>query len=174
MRYCLESTDCDNESNWIDVTTYDPSNNIDSFAGRVGTDDLTLWISVPKEEIKLRPEFVDFEPFDISYKAYTVEGNPDDYEEFGDKYTDDTYDFSKYEANYHNLVTGYRGGDVVLPTACTNNGCMLKLTFSNESYNAYISRFNAANIEDGLFIDFSSMFNHLSNGYGFDTAKVYY
>ena len=163
--YCLKSSDCNNEQNWIDVTTYDANNIVSSFQNSVGTNDMTFFISLPIAELNLKVEFVDFEPMDITYANFKL--TTDDPNRYWDVYGDESYNLNNYDETFKNLVTGYKGGDIILPEDCTNNGCVLKVTLTEENYNAIVNRLNYFNnnlnqdMDPYTFLDLASMNNHL-------------
>ena len=79
-----------------------------------------------ENKVEVKYEFAEKEVFDITYKAFT-----------GTDYEQEMRDIDKYEETGHKLVEGYKDGDIVLPTACTNNGCLLELKFSKDAYDIY-------------------------------------
>ena len=48
-------------------------------------------------------------------------------------------DLSNYENSFTPIATGYKGGDIILPEGCTDNGCLLKITLTTICY--FICRF---------------------------------
>ena len=66
-------------------------------------------------------------PININYFTYE-----------SDQYDDaHIYDLNNYD-HEQVLVYNYLDGDIVLPSACTDNGCLLRLNFANDiNYNAY-------------------------------------
>ena len=175
--YCLDNTDCEDENNWHDVTTYDNNNVVSSLANAVGSVDITLFINIPSDKLKLRANFVDYEAINISYAKY----NPSttDESEYRDIYVDQIGNRDNYDNEFTTIATGYRGGDIVLPSGCTNNGCLLKFTMDEADYQAIINRLNYYNENyneddtDKTFLDLGSMNNHLSD-YNLATDTVIY
>lgn len=172
FEYCLDSTGCDAANEWISVQTYDANNVVSSYAMGVGTDDMCFWIKVPSEDIRIRAVFADFEDMNISYSPYIPTASEED-DDYWDVYVDGVTDFSNYNSTFIPLVTKYRGGDIILPDQCTNNGCLLKVSLTNENYNSYNTRFLASS-EEGDLVDVSQMFNHVDFEHmGIDTLTIY-
>ena len=172
IKYCLAVEDCTNENNWIDA-----EGNVSSFGNSVGGTDMFFTIMVPTENIKLKAVFTDFEPMNISYARYKI--GTENEEEYWDVYTDKTYDLDNYEEEFTPILTGYRGGDIILPEGCTENGCLLKISMNLTDYNSMMDRldyFNENQNEDFEYYDFlslSSMFNHLDTVY-VDSVELLY
>lgn len=163
--YCLKSSDCNDDSNWNDVTAYDSTNIVSDMVNGVGSATISLFLKIPVEELNLKINFEDYEPMNISYAKYNLETTNES--EYRDIYVDKINDINNYDTNYTNIATGFIGGDIILPNGCTNNGCILKVAFAENDYNDIIDRLNYYNEhyndeEDKLFLDLSSMFNHLS------------
>ena len=140
--YCLDSDDCDDNNNWHDVGTYSNNKAISSYQNSVGNDDMVFDLKVPKENLTLDVTYTDFEPMDVSYAKYKTD------EELIEEQETTEYrmeDISRYKDEYAPIVTGYRGGDIVLPEDCTSGGCLLKFTLSDANYTLYKDRLDAAN-----------------------------
>ena len=143
IEYCTSV--CTNDDNWHDVNSFDTRNKVTSLANHVGSVDMTLFVYVPEDDIKLRANFVDFEPMNISYAKYNL--STTDEREYRDVYVDGITDFNNYDSEFTDIVTGYIGGDIILPSRCTNNGCLLKVSFDADDYAAINSRLNTYNQE---------------------------
>lgn len=165
--YCLDSSDCENDENWIDIETDEVNKKVTAFQNSVGTNDMTFFIELPTGKLNLKAEFVDYEPMDITYSNYTL--TPDEEHEFGYVYNDGTKNLNNYSETYNNLVTGYKGGDIILPEDCTSNGCILKVTLSATDFDAIQARVTEYNeeinddMDDILLLELSAMFNHLED-----------
>lgn len=164
FKYCLAEDDCDDDANWVDITRDVDNNDINAFANSVGSNAMSFWISVPEDNIKLVATFVDFEPMNISYAKFlrstTDEGK------YRDVYNDAAHDLENYEEDFTDIVTRYRGGDIVLPHGCTDNGCLLKVSMAKADYdtmNARLTENNNTSPEKKEFLDLAQMFNHLSD-----------
>ena len=79
--------------------------------------------SNPKVEINVKYS----EKAPVTFKYYNYTKSDDDYENI------DNYDFTDEKV----LVENYRDGDIILPDDCTSNGCLLKLEFTSEVYEAF-------------------------------------
>lgn len=176
--YCLNSSDCDDDANWLDTSDYADNVKVTAYQNHVGSHDMTFEIKLPKEKSKIKVVFEDFEPMNITYSKFKL--STDNEDEYRDIYADGSYDLANYEDTYSNLVTGYLGGDIILPKNCTDNGCILKVTLANADYNAYVGRLNYfnENINDGMdtyeLLELGSMFNHLErDDYPADTIYPY-
>lgn len=176
--YCLDTSDCDDEANWVDIETYGENQKVTAFQNSVGTNDMTFEFMVPVEKIKLKAEFVDFEPMNITYSKFKLSTN--DPNEYADIYDSGSKDLNNYEETFNDLVIGYRGGDIILPDDCTSNGCILKITLSSSDYQAIIDRLDYFNndvnpdMDEYTFLDLASMFNHLDvDGYLVDSVYPY-
>jgi hypothetical protein len=76
-------------------------------------------------KIELNVKYSQKTPVNIKYYEFT--SGDDDYE-----------NISKYDFDHETvLVENYRDGDIVLPDDCTSNGCLLKLEFEEETYEAF-------------------------------------
>ena len=167
--YCLKSDDCTNDANWHSFKSFDNSNpEVSALGNGVGSNvDLSYWFLGPVEDIYVKAIFEDFEPMNIEYALY--EGN---------EYTSSTLNLNNY-ASYNPLITGYMGGDIILPADCLNNGCALKFTLTDADYNAYINRITYYNEhisqdhDNKKFLALSEMFNHLYT-VGSDSIKPLY
>ena len=177
INYCLKTSDCNDDNNWYDVANYDESNIVSSFANSVGSAEMNIFLRMPLDELYLRVDFVDFEPMNISYAKYNLETTNES--EYRDIYGDKITDINNYDDEFTTIVTGFKGGDVILPSGCTQNGCLLKVTFQEEDYNAIVSRLDFYNehynedYEDKRFLDLASMFNHL-NGENLTADTIMY
>ena len=165
FKYCLIENDCNDESNWLSVSTYDASNFVSEFQMSVGNSGMMFEFKVPQGKLKIKAIYADYEPMDITYSRYTK--TTDNESELNNIYNDEVKNLSNYESTYNNLITGYRGGDIILPSDCTSNGCVLKITFDENDYNSILSRLNYFNenfnqdMDDYEFLDLASMNNHL-------------
>ena len=178
LKYCFKSANCEAENNWHDVNSYDESNTFSSLSNSVGSNDIFADLLVPKDKINIRADFEDFEPMDISFAEYKLtpeENAPED--RIYDIYHDGIKNLSNYDETFIPIVTGYKGGDIILPNDCTKNGCLLKVTFKTADYNNIINRLNYFNhnmnmdMEDKPFVDLASMNNHIDN-LPIDTAII--
>ena len=142
MKYCLDSAGCNEASNWHSVSDYNARNVISSYQNSEGNDDMVFRLTLPNEDYTLDVTYTDFEPMDISYARYKTDEELTEEQETTEYRMEDT---SRYKDEYTPLVTGYIGGDIVLPEDCTSGGCMLKITLSDENYNLYKARLDAAN-----------------------------
>ena len=174
--YCEKTTDCTNNSNWHSIRTYgnnarlyDTNNELSGFFNSVGSYKMFFEIDIPHTNINIKAETVDFESMNIEYSLYETD-NPN---EAIEDYYDRMVNLSSYSNTTTSLATGYKGGDIVLPDACTSTGCVLKFTMSESDYNAIITRLNYYNtnlnedMNGNKFLDLAMMFNHTDYG---DTA----
>lgn len=178
FQYCLNTSNCDDEDNWIDIDTYNQNERVTAFQIGAGTNDMTFSFEVPMDKLKIKAVFEDFEPMDITYSKFKLTTN--DPHEYGDVYDRDSHDLANYEETYNDLIIGYKGGDIVLPGDCTNNGCILKFTLSTTDYNAIVDRLTDFNenvnqdMDSYQLLDLSAMYNHLDiEGYSADTIYPY-
>ena len=164
FEYCEYDEGNNTCGEWQDVNGYQ-DNYASSFANSVGSDDMFFNLKVPDTKVKFRAVFEDFEPMDISYAAFKL--STTDVHEYHDIYGDASQDLNNYNASFTNIVTGYRGGDIILPHGCTDNGCLLKVTMSSDDYNAYKARLDAENdrefAENKPLVDVASMNNHIDD-----------
>lgn len=174
--YCEKTDNCTSDSNWHTLRTYgnndrlfDENNELSGFFNSVGSYQMFFEIDIPHTNINLKAETVDLEPMDISYSLYETNNPDEDIDDYYDRFED----LNSYSDTYSPLVTGYKGGDIVLPDTCTNKGCVLKFTMSTEDYNAIMARLNYFNqnlngdMSSKKFLDLAMMFNHTEYG---DTA----
>lgn len=164
FKYCLKVDDCDDASNWHSVTVVD-NRKVTAFENGVSNNDMSFWLSVPMDNIYLKAEFTDFEPMNIEYALFT------DHNDYVSRARN-----LNYYAEFNPLITGYIGGDIVLPADCLENGCALKFTLTKENYLKYKNRvdeFNAdlnQDIDPVRFLSLKEMFNHIQTpGVGTDT-----
>ena len=161
---CYQSEDCTDDNNWSVLN--DADGYVSAYIGGVGNNAITIGIKTPTDPIKIRAKFTDFEAFSISYAKYNL--STDDENKYRDVYVDGTKVRENYDESFTNIVTGYMGGDIILPSGCTNNGCLLKITITNQNYENIINRLNDfnnnhnADNEKRSFLDLASMNNHLS------------
>ncbi len=159
---CNQDADCDDNANWTLLNEY-----VSPHINSVGTNDMTIGLMVPADKIKIRPTFADFEPMDISYAKYNL--STTDENEYRSVYVNGMRERENYDSEFTNVVTGYKGGDIILPSGCTSNGCLLKVTLKTDDYNAIMDRLNDFNQnhniddEDHTFLDLAGMNNHLSD-----------
>ena len=165
FKYCLTENDCNEEENWTYITKDNDNKDITAFAIAVGNNDYSFWFNVPSDDLKLVATFADFEPMNISYAKFLR--STDDEREYRDIYNDAAKERENYEEEFTDIVTGYRGGDIVLPHGCTDNGCLLKVSMNKSDYNLMKSRLDEYNTDNtherNEFLDLSQMFNHLSD-----------
>ena len=129
IKFCIVENDCDSESNWMSTYAYDNSAmQVHEFDRGIGDDQMAFWVKAPDENIKIKVDFTDFEPMNISYSKYLLH-------EVNSYSGDQLNNFNNYENEFAPLINGYIGGDIVLPSDCLANGCVLKMTLSNENYN---------------------------------------
>lgn len=164
--YCFDN--CSSESSWQSAKAYHGSNNeinnvINGYVMAVGNYEMSLGINLPEsnDKIYIKTKFVDLEPMNISYGKFNLTANNDN--EIDDVYIDGVKDLNNYDEPNTNIVIGYRGGDIILPEGCTQNGCLLKVELTKQNFEALESRFNSDNEhhDEEELIDLSSMFNHL-------------
>lgn len=79
-----------------------------------------------ENKVEVKYEFAEKDAFDITYKSFN-----------GNNYDQEVFDSNNYEETGHKLVEGYKDGDIVLPTECTDSGCLLELKFSKDTYDIY-------------------------------------
>lgn len=165
FKYCLTENDCDDEGNWVGITKDNDNKDMTAFSIAVGNNDYSFWFNVPDGNLILVATFADFEPMNISYARFLR--STDDESEYRDIYSDAAKERENYESEFTDIVTGYRGGDIVLPHGCTDNGCLLKVSMNKTDYNtinARLDEYNSDNThERNEFLDLSRMFNHLSD-----------
>ena len=156
IEYCekVNETACDDENNWSNVTTDEPVN---EFASGTGNDDMEFHGNIPNGEIMLRVNFTDFEPMDISYANFT---RTDDYHD------GNTLNLDHYDQTFEPLITDYKGGDIILPSDCLANGCVLNVTLTDADFAAYKGRIDDINSHSGgndqrTLVDLAMMWNHL-------------
>ena len=77
-------------------------------------------------KVEVSIEYAEKTPFDIAYMSYKGTSYKDEDLENPNNYNDEVL-----------LVEGYKDGDLVLPTALTDNGGVLELKFTQEAYNEY-------------------------------------
>ena len=169
FKYCLKTADCDDEANWHSATVAD-NRKVTAFENGVANNDMSFWISVPINDIYLKATFEDFEPMNIEYALYTEHND----------YVDRARNLNYY-ADFNPLITGYMGGDIVLPADCLENGCALKFTLTKENYLKYKQRVDEFNndlnqdIDQVRFLSLNEMFNHIqTQGVGTDTLLPLY
>ena len=92
-------------------------------------------LDLPIDDSTILFTFEDYEPATISYAKYLG----DDYNESA------TMDQTSYEQNWTTILTNYKGGDVILPTGCTDNGCMLQIEYDSASCDAIQARLDNHN-----------------------------
>ena len=176
FEYCkYEEDDCDDNSSWHDLNGY-ADNYISSFANSVGTHDMTFFLMVPNAKQRVRAVFEDFEAMNISYAAFKL--STDDEGKYRDIYVDKARVLGNYENDFTDIVTGYLGGDIILPHGCTDNGCLLKVTMDDADYDSIMARLNAENArefaEHKEFLEVGQMNNHLSDyNLAGDTLEIY-
>ena len=170
FQICNQDDNCNDESNWTDLPDY-----VSPFINGVGNNSMTIGLMVPIDDIKIRAKFTDFEPIDISYAKFKLTTNNEN--EYHEVYVDESYNLNNYENTFTNIVTGYKGGDIVLPNNCTDNGCLLKISMLESDYNKIIERLNDFNsnyndrdMDDKLFLDLVTHNNHLD---GRDCDSIY-
>ena len=161
--YCYDN--CDNSSSWESAKAYSNQNIINGYVMAAGNYDMSIDVVVPeyqnKDTVYIKAKFVDLEPMNISYGKYNL--STDKASELDDVYIDGVKDINNYDEPNTNIVIGYRGGDIVLPEGCTQNGCILKVELTKDNFDAYLNRFNNDNPhhDEEEVIDVSSMHNHL-------------
>lgn len=170
--YCKVSDNC---AEWKSLKAYDSQNRIDGYVNNVGNNDMSIDLIVPNEDIKIKIDYVDFEPMNISYAKYNL--STTDENRISEIYNDKAKDPTNYDVNnFVDIVTGYVGGDIILPKGCTDNGCLLKVTLASSDFDNYQARLDENNnrefAEIHELVDLASMFNHLQT-IGTDTAMVY-
>ncbi|MDO4996863.1 MAG: hypothetical protein Q4E69_06755 [Bacilli bacterium] len=171
--YCEKSQDCTDDSNWQSLRTvgnnsqlFDTNNELSNFINSTGSDTMFFDIDVPHSNINVKATTTDLEPMGISYSLYETDNN----NENEDDYFQRARDLNNYSNTYSPLATGYRGGDIVLPDTCTNNGCVLKFTVDATDYQNMINRLNYFNQEVNgdmnakKLVDLQMMFNHTDHG----------
>ena len=171
FEYCEYDEEHDTCGEWQDVNGYQ-DNYASSFVNSVGSDDMFFNLKVPDTKVKFRAVFEDFEPMDISYALF----NDEDLVEYN--YVDKAKSLDNYTLPFAPIITGYRGGDIVLPSDCTDRGCLLKVTMSSDAYDAYNDRLtaenNRPNAETKELVDVASMNNHLDEiGLYGDSLAIY-
>ena len=171
FEYCEYDEGNNTCGEWQDVNGYQ-NNYASSFANSVGSDDMFFDLKVPDTKVKFRAVFEDFEPMNISYALF----NDEDLVEYN--YVDKAKSLNNYTLPFAPIITGYRGGDIVLPSDCTDQGCLLKVTMSSDDYDAYNDRLtaenNRPNAETKELVDVASMNNHLDEiGLYGDSLAIY-
>ena len=131
---------------------------------------MSFWINVPEEDIYLKATFEDFEPMNIEYALYN------DHVDYVGRARN-----LAYYGSFNPLITGYMGGDIILPADCLENGCALKFTLTKDDYNKYKQRVDEYNqtlnqdIDQVRFLSLNEMFNHIqTEGVGTDTLLPLY
>ncbi len=118
----------DEEEEWTQVPLSELHNYANNHVQEVNLD-------LPISDSTIRFTFVDYEPATISYAKY-----------LGKNYSESsTMDDTNYESEYTTMLTNYKGGDVILPSDCTADGCMLKIEYSKASCDAIKERMDANN-----------------------------
>ena len=118
----------DEEEEWTQVSLDELHSYADQHVKEVNLD-------LPIEDSTILFTFEDYEPATISYAKY-----------LGTDYSESaTMDQTNYEQNWTTILTNYKGGDVILPTGCTDNGCLLKIEYDSASCNAIKARMDAHN-----------------------------
>ena len=168
--YCLKSDNCTLDSNWHSVTA-DGNRKVTAFENGVANNDMTFWLNVPDNDIYLKATFEDYEPMDIEYALYKDHND----------YVGRARDLAYYDNTFNPLITGYMGGDIILPADCLENGCALKFTLTKENYLKYKQRVDEYNndlnqdIDSVRFLSLNEMFNHIqTEGVGTDTLLPLY